>query len=641
LQGQISSKSLQGHILKFSEEIIAKVKDAADIVDVVGETVNLRRRGQNYLGLCPFHNEKTPSFTVSANKGIYKCFGCGKGGNVFTFLTDKFGMSFMEAVESLAAKYHIELPKDEQGVTPKDSKRTQIYDALEKTGKLYNSLLKNKDGKIAYDYFKGRGFDDDLMEKFLLGYSPEDWNFITKTLSSSGIPIDILEEAGVVIKSDKGNYYDRFRGRAIFPIHDFMGRVVGFGGRSLTDDKNSAKYINSPQTLVYDKSKVLFGIFEAKNSIRNKQFSILTEGYADVISLHSAGFTNAIASSGTSLTQDQLRELKRFASKLYIAFDGDSAGQEAAERAGEMALQFNFEVFIVKIAEEEDPDSIIRKFGAEKFEQLIHDSIDFFDFKISRLKKGFTSKSAGEITSAVREMTKITASIPDEMKHDFYIRKISESFNLTFSQVELLYKEKEQIRKKIATNESNRPPQILSDIDDSDTIIGKDESKSLSIDDIFFEERLVLNYALLGLNEFSDLMEHFEIGTETFATDVAKLIFKVIQDNSVSDDILGTIINSEYVPIEYKDLIITISIKDEVGSENWELKFGRTEFIPNMKEVISKSLLKLKLRKVKESLNQIMRLMKKEPEEIEHLKRFQQLKENERQLNNSLMGIPK
>jgi len=626
--------------LKLSEEIIAKVKDAADIVDVIGETVNLRRRGQNYLGLCPFHNEKTPSFTVSANKGIYKCFGCGKGGNVFTFLTDKFGMSFIEAIESLAAKYHVELPKDEQGTTPKDSKRSQIYDALKKTEALYNSLLKNKDGKIAYDYFKGRGFDDELIEKFRLGYSPDDWNFVTKTLSSSGISIDILEEAGVVIKSDKGNYFDRFRSRAIFPIHDFMGRVIGFGGRSLTDDKNSAKYINSPQTLVYDKSKVLFGIYEAKNSIRSKQYSILTEGYADVISLHAAGFTNSIASSGTSLTQDQLRELKRFAPKLYIAYDGDSAGQEAAERAGEMALQFNFEVFVVKIAEDDDPDSIIQKYGAEKFEQLIHNAIDFFDFKIFRLKSGFKSESAGEITAAVREMTKITASIPDEMKHDFYIRKISESFNLTFSQVELLYKEKEQIRKKTRADESNRNEQNQAVNKAADTIIDNDESKSLSIDDIYYEEKLVLSYALLGLNEFSDLMEHFEIGTETFATDVAKLIFKVIQDNSTNDDILGTIINSEYVPNEYKDIIITISIKDEVGSENWELKFGRTEFKANMKKVITDCLLKLEKRKVDESLIQVMNLMKKEPEEIEHLKRFQQLKEQAMKLNNSLMGIP-
>lgn len=623
--------------MKLTDEIIAKVKDAADIVDVIGETVNLRRRGQNYLGLCPFHNEKTPSFTVSSTKGIYKCFGCGKGGNVFTFMTDKYGMSFIESVEALAAKYHIELPKDEQGVTPKDSKRSQIYDALDKTGKLYNSLLKQSDGKVAYDYFQRRGFDDELIEKFNLGYSPEDWNFVTKSLSKSGIPIDILEEAGIVIKSDKGNYFDRFRGRAIFPIHDFMGRVVGFGGRAMSDDKTTAKYINSPQTLVYDKSKVLFGIYEAKNSIRNKQYSILTEGYADVISLHAAGFTNSIASSGTSLTHDQLRELKRFAPKIYIAYDGDSAGQEAAERAGEMALQFDFEVLIIQIAEGEDPDSIIQKYGAEKFELLIRDAIVFVDFKISRLKSNIKGNSAGEITSAVREITRIVAAIPDEMKHDFYISRISQSFNLTLSQVELLYKEKNQFKnKQFAQNikfeeKSDKPEDI--------GIISPKSEHILNIDDIYLEERLILNYALQGLNEFSDLMEHFDIHTDTFNSDVSKLIFKIIQDYSDSNDILGSIINSEHVPPEFKDIIITIALKGEEFSDNWEMKFSRAEFKPDMREVISKSITKLELRKVEQSLYQIRKLMKNDPENFEHMKRFHQLNQQKQLLNNLIYGI--
>ena len=311
-----------------------QILEQSDIVDIIGEVVNLKRRGSNYLGLCPFHNEKTPSFTVSDVKGIYKCFGCGESGNAVSFMMKYHNMTYIDAMKELALKAGVKI-EDTQSPKVKEQidKKDLVFHALEAASEFYNKYLFLKPAKQALAYFKSRQFSDDTIKKYKLGYAPDSFDETMKHLIKLGFSIETLSESGLIIENkDKTSYYDRFRGRAMFPILNVTGKVLGFGARQLEDNKNQPKYINSPQTLVYDKSFSLYGIFHAKNEIRNKQSVILVEGYANVITLHQAGIENVVASSGTSLTVQQLSQLSKFTKTIYFSYDSDSAGQNASEK---------------------------------------------------------------------------------------------------------------------------------------------------------------------------------------------------------------------------------------------------------------------------------------------------------------------
>ena len=360
------------------QETIQAILDTANIEEVVGDFVSLKKRGANLIGLCPFHNEKTPSFTVSPAKGIYKCFGCGKAGNAVHFIMEHEHYSYYDALKYLATKYKIPVIETER--TPEeiqlDNDKDRLFNINAFVQKYFTDNLLNTEAgqSIGLSYFKKRGFNDATINTFQLGYSIDSFNALIDYCHKNGYKDDILAKSGLAVVHDDGKMFDRFRGRVMFPIHNLTGRVIGFGGRILTSDKNTAKYLNSPESDIYHKSDTLYGIYLAKNSIVSKNFCYLVEGYMDMITMYQAGFTNVVASSGTSLTTNQIRLIKRFTNNITIIYDGDAAGIKASLRGIDMVLSEGLNVKIILLPEPEDPDSFIKN-------NRTSDVIDYFENK--------------------------------------------------------------------------------------------------------------------------------------------------------------------------------------------------------------------------------------------------------------------
>jgi DNA primase len=437
-------------------ETIERIIETADITDVVQDFVNLKKRGANYLGLCPFHNEKTPSFTVSPSKGIFKCFGCGKGGNAINFIMEHEHMSYPEALKYLADKYNIEITEKE--ISAEEVEKKNLVDSLmivtNFAGKHYIENLKNTDeGKsVALSYLKERGIREDMIERFQLGYSLDQWESLTRKAIQKGFKQEFLEKTGLtIIKEDKR--YDRFRGRIMFPIHSLSGNIIGFGGRILKKDEKAAKYLNSPESEVYHKSKVLYGIYHAKKSITRNDKCYLVEGYTDVIALHQAGIENVVASSGTSLTEDQIRLIKRFTPNVTIIYDGDTAGIEASLRGIDMVLEQGMNVKILLLPEGEDPDSFSKKQNASDLKNYIDEhEEDFITFKtklLSEKAKNDPVKKANLITEIVRSIS----MIPEGITRSVYIKNCSTILDID---EKILYSETNKIRRGRAKQKFKR-----------------------------------------------------------------------------------------------------------------------------------------------------------------------------------------
>jgi len=393
---------------------------------VIGDFVTLKKRGVNLIGLCPFHNEKTPSFTVSAPKGIYKCFGCGKAGNSVNFLMEHEHFSYPEALRYLAKKYFIEI--EEERETPEQqlalSEKESLINVTAFAQQYFSkTLMKTDEGKaIGLSYFKERGFDEKTIEKFQLGYSPEAWDGLTKAALENGYKIEYLVNTGLTISKDN-RYYDRFRERVMFPIHNLSGRVIGFGGRTLSTDKTKAKYVNSPESEIYHKSNVLYGIFFAKSSIIAHDNCFLVEGYTDVISLHQSGIENVVASSGTSLTTEQIKLIRRYTPNITILYDGDEAGIKASFRGIDMILGEGMNVKIVLFPDGEDPDSFVRKNRPAEVRDFIQQhATDFITFKTTLLV-GETANDPIKKAGLIKEIVGTIALIPDAIIRSVYIRE--------------------------------------------------------------------------------------------------------------------------------------------------------------------------------------------------------------------------
>ena len=418
--------------MRINPETIERIKQAADIVEVVGDYVSLKKRGSNYQACCPFHNEKTPSFNVNPARQIFKCFGCGAAGDPIKFVMDIDGIGYGEALRYLANKYHIEIQEeeitDEQAM--RQNERESLYIVLNFAKNFYQEHLHQTDeGRaIGLSYFRERGFNDPTLKKFELGYSPDVWDAFTQAALAKGYQAEILEKAGLLIHKEGSTTagYDRFRGRVIFPIHNVAGKVIAFGARILKADKKQPKYINSPETEVYHKSDVLYGIYQAKNAIRHHDVCYLVEGYTDVVSLHQAGIENVVASSGTSLTIEQIRLISRFTPNVTILYDGDPAGIKAALRGLDMVLEEGLNVSIVTFPDNDDPDSYVQRVGAEAFKEYLRTaSRDFISFKTDTLLKEAGNdpfKRAEVISEIVNSITKI----PDAIKRQVFFRRTAE-----------------------------------------------------------------------------------------------------------------------------------------------------------------------------------------------------------------------
>ena len=428
---------------------IERILDAAEISDVVSDFVALRKRGVNMLGLCPFHNEKTPSFTVSPAKGIFKCFGCGKGGNSVNFIMEHENLSYPEALKWLARKYNIEVVDQEETEEQKQLKdeRESLMIVSGFAQKYFTRFLweENEGRSIGLSYFRERSFRDDILKKFEVGYAPEGKTPFTEAAQKQGYKIEFLEKTGLTIKREEW-LQDRFAGRIIFPIHNLAGRVIAFGGRILKDEKKAAKYLNSPESEIYHKSRVLYGIYQAKREITRADKCFLVEGYTDVLSMHQAGIVNVVASSGTALTPDQIRLVKRFSLNITIIYDGDEAGIKASLRGIDLVLEEGMNVKVLLLPDGEDPDSFAKKMGASEFLDYIQkNETDFIQFKTRLLIK----QTENDPIARVRLISDVVHSIsviPDNITRSVYIRECSKLLDVN---EEILYTEvRKQKRKK-------------------------------------------------------------------------------------------------------------------------------------------------------------------------------------------------
>ncbi len=408
---------------------IDRIMDAAQIVDVVSEFVTLRRRGVNYIGLCPFHNEKTPSFSVSPSKGLCKCFSCGKGGNVVHFVMEHEQLNYYEALKWLAKKYGIEIKERELSNEEKQAQsvRESLFLVNDFANNYFQNILHNhSEGQaIGIGYFRQRGFRDDIIKKFQLGFSTEERDALAKEAKKKGFNTDYLVKTGLCYTRDDGQLRDRFWGRVIFPVHTLSGKVVAFGGRILKSDSKAAKYVNSPESEIYHKSRELYGIYFAKQAIMKQDKCFLVEGYTDVISMHQAGVENVVASSGTSLTSGQIRMIHRFTNNITVLYDGDMAGIKASIRGIDMLLEEGMNIKVMLLPDGDDPDSFARKHNATEFQEYIaaHE-VDFIRFKTNLLMSDATDpyKRATLISDIVRSIS----VIPEAIWRSEYIKECSQ-----------------------------------------------------------------------------------------------------------------------------------------------------------------------------------------------------------------------
>ncbi len=448
---------------RIPEDKIKEISRSVDIVDVVSEYVHLKKQGRNYFGLCPFHDEKTPSFSVSPEKQIFYCFGCGQGGNVFSFLMDIEGISFQEAAVKLANRANIPLQinysHSRRRVPDQHEKMMEAHELLRQ---LYHHLLVNTNkGQEALQYLQKRNFSQEIIEEFQIGYSLDEWDSSLKFLKSKGFSEELLEKAGLVIKSETNeSYYDRFRGRIMFPITDHKGNTVAFSGRVI--DGGEPKYLNSPETPIFRKGQILFNFHRARPAIRKKRTVVIFEGFADCIAAYSAGIEHSICTMGTALTDEQIHTIKRNAERVILCFDSDLPGQKATLKAGEMLQNSGCLVQVAILPDAKDPDEYIRKKGKQSFiNRVINESITFMAFKMKYYRRGKNLQNEADqilyIDQVLRELSKIDNAI----ERDVYIRQLAEEFSLSLDalkqqQRKIYYELKKNTRNKNGTEKEKR-----------------------------------------------------------------------------------------------------------------------------------------------------------------------------------------
>ncbi len=529
------------------QQTIGRIIDAAEITDVISDFINLRKRGVNYLGLCPFHNEKTPSFTISPAKGIFKCFGCGKGGNSVNFIMEHENLTYPEALRWLAKKYNIdfvEKEETEEEKAQKDERESMMIVSSHAQKYFTNFLWEEDEGRsIGLSYFRERGLRDDIIKKFDLGYSPDGKQVFTDDALKAGYKIEFLEKTGLTIKRDDW-IRDRFAGRVMFPIHNLAGRVIAFGGRFLKEDKKVAKYLNSPESEIYHKSKVLYGIFQAKRELIKTDRCYLVEGYTDVLALHQAGIENVVASSGTALTPDQIRLIKRFTPNITILYDGDEAGIKASLRGIDLVLEEGMNVKVLLLPDGEDPDSYARSRSSDEFLEYIKENeADFIQFKTKLLLKNTENDPVAK-ARLITEVIRSVSVIPDTITRTVYIRECSKILKVD---EEVLYAE---VRKNIRNKRGDfrrsgiKPPPVKA-IPQQVIVPQKEEGLNNEEKEVL---RFLLKYGLEILDEDENEQGELEV---TLAGDF--IISEIENDNLVSENNVFQKFFNEFHENSHKD----------------------------------------------------------------------------------------
>lgn len=408
------------------DEIVREVRERAAILDVVSDYVGLKKAGANYLGLCPFHAEKTPSFTVNPVKGMFHCFGCGVGGDVVSFVMRMEGLAFPEALRMLARRVGVEI--EERPLTAQEKRRADeresLYQLHEIATRFYEKiLLEDAAGERCRTYLRKRGIDAEAVRTYRLGFAPDAWDSLARYLGRKDFPLEVAEKAGLLRQRERGGYYDGFRNRLLFPIADIQGRPIGFGGRVLDDAL--PKYLNSPESPIYRKSDVLFGLGMAKHAIREKGSAFIVEGYFDHLALYRSGFRNVVATCGTALTSGHLKTLRRFADSAYLLFDGDAAGKKATVRSLDLFLEEHYPAQVVQMPSGEDPDTFLEKFGADSLSGIVAEALPIFDFFFRDLCRETDISGVGGKIAVIDELAPRLRRIPDPVERDLYVREIA------------------------------------------------------------------------------------------------------------------------------------------------------------------------------------------------------------------------
>ena len=446
---------------RYSDEIIDDVRQSNDIVDVISQYVRLKRSGRNYFGLCPFHNEKSPSFSVSPEKQIFHCFGCGVGGNVFTFLTKIEGINFVEAVQLLAERANIQLPTLENNLdSAKEALKAKVYKVNEFTAQYYHKNLYKPESKMAQEYIKKRKLSNETLKAFKIGFSGK-FDELYKELKKQGFEDREILESGLVNKNERGQYIDRYRNRLMFPICDARGRVIAFGGRVLDDSK--PKYINSPENIVYSKGRHLFGLNVAKKYDIKKRL-LIVEGYMDVISLHQRDIHNVVASLGTALTQQQGYLLRNNTEQIILSYDSDEAGQTAKVKAMEILQNMGCDIRVLQMEGAKDPDEYVIKYGNARFQNLVDKAISVIEFKVKILRQSLNLESTNDKIKFLNEIAKLIAKIDNSMEREVYIEKIAKEYDVS---KEAIYAEVNKLTYKESKDDKilSRPKPVIRHIE--------------------------------------------------------------------------------------------------------------------------------------------------------------------------------
>lgn len=445
--------------MRFDDNKLEEIKSRVDIVELASEYLTLKKAGRNFIGLCPFHQEKTPSFTVNRDKQIFYCFGCGEGGNVITFLMKIADKTFPEAIKILAEKTGVILPPMLSGkeVRQKNSLKGNIVNLNLRAAQHFSRNLSSGSGRISREYLQNRGISEETIKQFRLGFAPDTWRSLTDYIEGSGSSLKLAEQAGLIISGKEGSYYDRFRGRLIFPIENIFGEIVAFGGRIL--DKGEPKYLNSPESPVYIKGKNLYGLNKAKEEIRKKGFALIVEGYFDVISLSNAGIGNVVATLGTALTQEQLELLRRYTVEVVALFDPDEAGRKALDRSLELFLSMRMRARALILPENDDPDDYIKKYGKDKLDQLIANAPAISDYYIDNVLGG--GKTFEDKRDMIKTAMEFINKIDDEIEKNLFIKRIAEKLGIHEELLKKeLYKKGAQTKPKTISERQNIRVQI-------------------------------------------------------------------------------------------------------------------------------------------------------------------------------------
>ena len=530
---------------KIDRETIERILDSAKIEEVVGDFVTLKRRGVNLIGLCPFHNEKTPSFTVSPAKNLCKCFGCGKGGNPVHFIMEHEQLSYYEALRWLAKKYHIEIKERE--MTDEEKREESIRESLFVINQyalqhFIDTLHESEEGQaIGLNYFRHRGLRDETIKKFCLGYSFERRDSFAKKAVAAGYNPELIAKTGVCYSTDDGRLQDRFWGRVIFPVHTISGKIVAFGGRILQNNAKAAKYVNSPESEIYHKSDHLYGLYFSKQAIIQKDHCILVEGYLDVISMHQAGIQNVVASSGTSLTTGQIKLIHRFTKNITLLYDGDKAGIKASIRGIDMLLEEGMNINVVLLPDGEDPDSYSQTHSTEEVEQYIEkNKVDFIRFKTNLLLNEVGEdpiRRAGLVSDVVKSI----AVVPNEILRSEYIKKCSEMLNIT---EQILVKEVAKLRRQKAEEMQKKPTQTTSNADenngnstDSDSNPAANEFQQSIISSysnpLHNKERAIIEFLLKNGSKMLQVPEDKLSNTPAFTETVTSHLYYSFNDDGI------------------------------------------------------------------------------------------------------------